>query len=148
VLVATLGYVGGCSKAESPEQRVRQMLGEVEQAAEQKNLAALRGFIADGYTDPGGNDKKKIEALFRFYFLRNQSVHLYTYVESVEISKKGQAEVVVYVAMAGTPIPETEEIERLRADFVRFELELVEQDGEWQVQRARWRRAEPTDVIR
>jgi hypothetical protein len=138
----------GCSKKETPEQRVRQLIERAEAAAEKKEIRELRSYVSERYADTEGNDKKKIEGVLRFYFLRNQSVHLYTYIESISLSAPTEAHAVVYVAMAGKAIAGPEELQRMQGDFFRFELDLAEEAKEWRVTRAAWRYAEPSDFVR
>lgn len=115
--------------------------------AEQKNVGGLRAVVSEKYADEHGQDKRAIEALLRFYFLRHQTIHLLTRVESVALPQPGRAQAVLYVAMAGTPLQEPSELSRLAADLHRFELEFVEEAGEWRLARANWRRAELTDFL-
>lgn len=137
-----------CSPArDSPEAQVRALFARAETAAEQKDLGALRPMISDQYADAEGQDKKAIEAVLRFYFLRNQSIHLFTRIQSIEFPQPSRATAVVLVAMAGQPIKTGQELERLHADLNRFEITLTREDREWKVIGAEWRRAEPGDFL-
>lgn len=137
-----------CSPAQdSPEAQVRALFARAETAAEQKDLAALRPMISDKYADSEGQDKKAIEAVLRFYFLRNQSIHLFTRTQSIEFPEPSRARAVVLVAMAAQPIKTGQELERLHADLNRFVITLAREDKEWKVTAAEWRRAEPADFL-
>ena len=139
--------LAGCSRREAPEQRVRLLFEGAELAAEQKDFSKLRGYISSRYADPEGHDRRAIENLLRLHVLRHESVHLYTRIASIELSQPGRAQAVLYVAMAGRPIKTAEELAGLRADFYRFEFTLAEEDKEWRVTGAAWRRAEATDFL-
>ncbi len=151
--IAALGVIGllplvSCSsQKDSPEAQVRALFARAESAAEQKDLAALRPMISDEYADGEGQNKKAIEAVLRFYFLRNQSIHLFTRIQSIEFPKPARARAVVLVAMAGQPIKTGQELERLHADLNRFVITLTREDREWKVISAEWRRAEPGDFF-
>ncbi|MBI3897685.1 MAG: hypothetical protein HY308_05230 [Gammaproteobacteria bacterium] len=140
--------IADCTKRESPEARVRSLLEQAEQAAEKKDLAALRGYISERYRDDDGNDRRAIEGVLRFYFLRQQTIHLYTRIDEVTLPQPGQAQVVLFVGMAGRPVASAEELARLEADLFRFDFELAEEEGEWRVLRAKWRRGEVGDFVR
>ena len=146
-VISLLPLVSCSSQKDSPEAQVRALIAHAETAAEQKDLAALRPMISDKYTDDEGQDKKAIEAVLRFYFLRNQSIHLFTRIQSIEFPEPARARAVVLVAMAGEPIKTGQELERLHADLNRFDITLAREDKEWKVTTVEWRRAEPGDFL-
>jgi hypothetical protein len=137
-----------CSSAEdTPEAQVRALLKHGETAAEKKQTGVLRKMISEKYSDSQGQDKRAIEAILRYYFLRNESIHLLMRIQSIAFPQPAQAQAVVLVAMAGQPISGAQELERLRADLHRFEITLASENKEWKVIRAEWRRAEPGDFF-
>ena len=137
-----------CSPAEnSPEAQVRMLLKRGETAAEKKETGVLRQMISEKYSDSQGQDKRAIEAILRYYFLRNESIHLLMRIQSIAFPQPAQAQAIVLVAMAGQPISGAQELERLRADLHRFEIILANENKEWKVIRAEWRRAELADFL-
>lgn len=140
-------FAGACSSGDSPEAQVRTLLQQGEAAAEKKESALLRQMVSEKYADSQGQDKKAIDAILRYYFLRNQSIHLFTRIRQVSFPQPDLAQADVMVAMAGQPISDAEELERLRADLHRFEITLARENGEWKVTRAEWRRAEFADFL-
>ena len=126
---------------------MRALLKRGEEAAEKKETGVLRQMISEKYADSQGQDKKAIEAILRYYFLRNESIHLLTRIQSIDFPQPQRAQAVVLVAMAGQPIAGAQELERLRADLHRFEITFVRENKEWKVIRAEWRRAEVGDFI-
>lgn len=126
---------------------MRALIEQAAAAAGQRNSAALRALISERYADSEGHDKRSLEGILRFYFLRNESVHLLTHIRSVALPARERAQAVVYVGMAGQPVREAGELERLRADLFRFDLEFGLEAGEWRLQRAGWRRAEFADFV-
>ncbi|HYA37291.1 MAG TPA: hypothetical protein VEI74_03345 [Candidatus Methylomirabilis sp.] len=147
-LAATSLLPVSCSSAkDTPEAQVRALIARAETAAEQKDLAALRSMISDKYADSEGQDKKAIEAVLRFYFLRNQSIHLFTRIQAITFPEPSRARAVALVAMAGRPIKGEQELERLHADLNRFVVTLARENTEWRVVTAEWRRAEAGDFL-
>jgi len=144
---ASLLLVSCSSAKDTPEAQVRALIARAETAAEQKDLAALRSMISDKYADGEGQDKKAIEAVLRFYFLRNQSIHLFTRVQAITFPEPSRARAVVLVAMAGQPIKGEQELERLHADLNNFVITLARENTEWKVITAEWRRAEAGDFL-
>ncbi|HEY8153764.1 MAG TPA: hypothetical protein VII72_06510 [Myxococcota bacterium] len=130
---------------ESPEDRVRALLASLEESAQRKDAGEMKEHVSEGYSDAHGNDKRAVAQLVAFHLLRNQSVHLLTRVQSVVIPSPGEARAEVLVAMAGTEIEGPEALIALRADLYRFDLGLVEEDGDWRVRSADWRPASVDD---
>lgn len=147
VLALVVLFIVACSRPSSPEAEVRATLARAEQAVTVKDLAALRNLVAERYRDRDGRDRRAIEQMLRVYFLRHGSIHLLTRVRSVSFPAPGQAEVVVLVAMAGTPIAPSADPTALAADLHRFELTLVREDDAWRAVHAEWRRAEPSELL-
>jgi hypothetical protein len=140
-------FAGACSSGDSPEAQVRALVAQGEAAAEKKESAVLRQMVSEKYADSQGQDKKAVDAILRYYFLRNQSIHLFTRIRQISFPQPDLAQADVMVAMAGQPITDTEQLERLRADLHRFEITLARENGEWKVTRAEWRRAEFADFL-
>lgn len=126
---------------------MRALLQRGEAAAGKKESAALRQMISEKYADSQGQDKKAVEAILRYYFLRNESIHLLTRIRQIGFPRPDVAQADVMVAMAGQPIADAGQLERLRADLHRFEITLARENDEWKVIRAEWRRAELGDFL-
>ena len=134
-----------CSEAESPEQRVRAVLAALEESAQQRDAGAMKEHISDAYSDGNGNDKRTVTQLVAFHLLRNQSVHLLTRVQSLELPTPAEAQAAVLVAMAGAPIEGPDALLAMRADLYRFDLSFREEDGDWRIRSAAWRPAAVED---
>lgn len=140
-------FVSCSSKENSPEAQIRALIEQAQSATEKKDAGALRRLVSEKYSDSQGQDKKAIEAILRYYFLRNESIHLLTRVQEISFSQSDIAHTVVVVAMAGQPIPVAEQLERVRADLHRFEITWARENRQWRVIRAEWRRAEFSDFL-
>jgi hypothetical protein len=145
--LAVLLCAGACADRDAPEDRVRAVLASLEEAAEARDAAAMKEHVSERYRDARGQDRQAVAALVTFHFLRNRSVHLLTRVGAVTIAEPGEARVEALVAMAGAPIPSPEALVRLRADLYRFDLDLREEEGDWRVVSADWRRAALQDFF-
>jgi hypothetical protein len=143
--LAVLACGGG---AASPEGQVRSLLGAAQRDAEAMDVKSLRARVSEAYADDEGQDKRAIEGLLAYHFLRNRSVHLLTRIDSVAIPEAGRAEATVFVAMAGRPIARPEQLGGISASLYRFDFDLALEDGEdWRVTRADWRRARRRDFF-
>lgn len=139
--------LSACSEKETPEAQIRRAVSEAATAAEEKNPAALRAMLSDKYSDTEGRDKKTVEGILRVYFLRNQSLHLFTRTGAVTFPETHKAQAVVYVGMAAQPVSSAQELDRLRADLYRFEMTFIKEGDEWRVAGAEWRPAELGDFV-
>jgi hypothetical protein len=138
-----------CSNEQStPEDEVRALFRVAEAAAEASDSAALRAVIADDYTDEEGRDKRAIDGVIRYYILRHESIHVLTQVKSLTFPEPLKAQAVIVVATAGAPIDGAGELERMRADLHRFDVDVVrEGKAGWKITRAIWRRALLADFL-
>ena len=138
-----------CSpKAGTPEEQILTLLQQAESAAEEKDLSLLKKMVSEGYSDEAGNDRQAVLAMVRYLFLRYDAVHLLTRAGDVRFPTATVAEVTVYAAMAGEPIPSATDLSALRGDLYRFDL-AFESDApaSWLLVRAGWRRARAKDLF-
>ncbi len=147
ISLATLLAACGGDQA-SPEQRIRDLIDAVEAHVEAGELRALDQYLHADYSDQ--RHRTKLNALGTLFALlrRHRSVHLFTLVNAVEFDAgaEGRANAVVYVAMTGVPVASMETLISLKADLYRFDIELQEADGQWQVLASRWDRVDPRSL--
>jgi hypothetical protein len=91
-------------------------------------------MLAENYADARGNDRKAIDQVLRFYFLRQDSLVLLSNIEEITISGETAAIVKLTAAMAGA----NNAASGFSADAYRFELELEHDDDDWLLVAARW----------
>lgn len=132
----------------TPEEQVRRYIAKGEATVEARKLTDIRDLIAENYSDADKRTRRDLLRLIGGYLLRHKSIHLLTRTDHLRIKNERQAEVVLYVAMAGSPISGVEQLLAMRADLHRFELELGKnKDDDWQLLSARWRRATMDDFL-
>ena len=119
---------------QGPEEALRSWVSQGEQFVAAKDRRGLVDMISPAYTDARGNSRDDIENMFRFYFLRQQSVALITRFEELNIYDDSAAELVLAVGMAGT----NDGTSGFSADAYRFEMEFERDDDEWLLTSARW----------
>jgi hypothetical protein len=143
-LLIILSACGG--DPDNPEQQIREMIGAGEEAFEARSIVNALGFIADGYQDQEGRQKKDMQRLVGGYILRNKSIHLLTRVQHVALNEDGKrADVVLYVGMAGVPVASVDQLVFTRADLYRFDLSIVLEEGAWRVANGSWHQARLED---
>lgn len=128
-------FVAGCGGVEPvPEEQLRQWVRLGTQAVEAKERRQLVGMISAAYADSRGNDRDRIEALLRLYFLRQRRIKLITSIDEVRIYADSAAQIELTVGMVGI----NDSSLGFSADAYRFVLELELNDERWQLIAARW----------
>ncbi len=133
-LVITLTSLMGCGSPVSAEQEIRDWLAAAESEAEARDRRALLDRVADGYNDGRGNDRKAIDGLLRYYFLRQRNVVLVTRIEEIELFGESAARVTLSAAMGGSVSG------GISADAQRFVLDMERRSSDWLLMNAKWGR--------
>jgi len=131
LLCACLTACGG--PAEGPEAALRSWVSQGQDFAEARDRGELVDMISPNYSDARGNSRDDIEDLFRFWFLRQQSVSLITRIDELEVYGDSAAKMMLTVGMAG----KNDGTFGFSADAYEFELEF-ELDDDWLLTSARW----------
>lgn len=139
--------LAACEEPTPPEQRVRNFIDEIETLAEEREYTELLDRIAGDYLDSRGNDKLKVAAILRGFYLRNKSVHLLVRIGDIHFPAEGHASVTLYVGMARRPITAEEEAGMPRTNLHRVDIELAEDGDSYEVVQTEWQRARAGDFI-
>ena len=134
-----------CGARDTPEEAVRRVLGELETAAEARDVGGLREHLSESYRDSRGNDRRTVLGVATAHFMQHQSVYLLTRVTELAIEGSDRARASVLVAMAGTPIDDPTALLGIRADLYRFDVALHDEDSHWRVTSAEWQPASAAD---
>ena len=130
-LASSLALVAGCSSSD-PETEIRALLAAAEQAAEARDTGFFRAVIGSAYRDSRGNDRDQTVNMLRGLFVANQKVEIVSRIDSVELQGTDAARAIVHAGMVGQRAGASM-LGGLNADLYRFELELVNDGGEWQI---------------
>ena len=147
LLLPLLLSLGGCDTADSPEQRIREMIEAGELAVESGSTTDVMALISNDYRDDKGRGRDQLLQLLGVYFYGHRSIHLLVQVQAIELTGEGRAKATVYAAMAGRPVSDVKSLLALHADLYRFDLNLKELEGAWLVTSSRWRQANPEDFL-
>lgn len=129
VLAAVL--VSGCS-TNDPEAEIRALLAAAEEAAEARDTGFFGSVLGAGYRDTRGNDRDEALRMLRGYFFANQRVEIVSYIDEVALEGEDAARAVVHVGVGGQRAGAAL-LEGVEANLYRLELELVGDDGDWQI---------------
>lgn len=134
---------------DGPEAQIRRLIAECEAAAEARDADPIQDRIAPEYDDGRGRDAQALRSYIGLQILRRQSIHLFTRIHRLELPAPGHANLLLYVAMGGTPIAGIEDLAGLETSLYRVELtlkappeEVAEGNADaWLVHSAEFRRA-------
>ena len=134
--------LAACSDRNSPEGQVRAVLDQIETAAEARDIGDVTQHLSENYRDSQGMSAQETSRYLRGFFLANQTIHLLSHVEQIEFPTPGESRVRVLVGMAGrdATAAKVTDLSNLTTDLYVFDLALREEDGEWKLTFAEWRR--------
>ena len=123
-----------CGDVPPPEEALRSWVATAETAAEDRDHGALLELVSPDYVDARGNDRESIGRMLRYWFLRQKRIALLVNIDEVEVMQDSAAQLALTVGMAAT----NSRALGFSADAYRFELDLAQRDGDWQLIGARW----------
>jgi hypothetical protein len=123
--------VAGCETSD-PEAEIRTLLAAAEGAAEARDAGFFGAIVGEGYRDSRGQDRTELLRMLRGYFIANQRIEVVSRVDEVVLEGADAARAVVHAGLLGQRSG-AELLAGVEADLYRFELELVNEGGEWRI---------------
>lgn len=147
VLFAAVLAAGCTEGAKTPEEQVRDTIARGEAAVREKDAAALKDFLSDGYRDGERRTKKEMTGLVRYYLVQHRSVHILSRIQSIEFPTPSRARVQMVSALAGRQIPAGSLLGSIDADIYAFDLVFAQEGKEvWRLTSAAWEPATLEDL--
>jgi protein-disulfide isomerase-like protein with CxxC motif len=131
--------VAGCGSSDS-EAEIRALFAAAEEAAEARDAGFFGDIVGESYRDSRGSDRAELLRTLRGYFIVNQRIDVVSRIDENVLEGRDAARAVVHAGMLGQR-SDAELLAGVNADLYRFEIELVNDDGEWQIIGANWDRA-------
>ena len=129
------------SDPEDPEDQIRAIIEKIELAAEERKRSEVLEYISEQYLDDRQYTKESVGKLLQLYFIRNQSINIFTTIQSIEIHNN-RAQVQLTAAIAAKGVDLAQEANRLKADVHRFAIIFKDESakGDWKITAAQWQR--------
>jgi len=142
VLMAVLFALPGCKSApRNHRAEVVDTVSQLEALIETRNLRELKARMVSDYRDFRGQSKAEAIRFIQFQFLKRQTIGLVTHIQHVELSAPPtQAEVKLIVGAGSTPATDFKTLSGLSAELFEVDLELTDDDGQWNLTGAAWKR--------
>lgn len=132
--IACAGALFGCARA-TPESRLRQTLGAMQQAVEARNGASLVEHVAEDFVGPEGADRTALRRTAQAAFLRHGKVGVTLGPVDVDIAPDARHATASFTAALtggnGQPLPESLNVYQVNSGW-----RMV--DGEWQLTSLEW----------
>jgi hypothetical protein len=140
--------IWGCSDGPlSADDQLRNTLREAESYIQARDLSSTLGFIHQEYRDNNGHDLPQLRAMLAGYFLRHKSIHILSKIDRIEVEEGGRAKVLLYAGLAGSAEEREASLSQWRGDLLRLNLTFLQQDDDWMLIEAEWRRATTQDFM-
>ncbi|WP_154222632.1 hypothetical protein [Marinicella rhabdoformis] len=147
IVYMTLLLVSCGGEPLSKEKQLQADLDQMELLAEEKNTSDLMDYLDDRFKHEGGWNKKDIQRMLHFRFMKHKTVHITKVVKDIDWRSDNEVHLVVVAALAGSPIGDLTQLTGARAQLMKFEVLLVRNEGRFLVRSVKWAHAYPTDFI-
>ncbi len=148
ILLLAPGLIcGACSDTQlTAEEQLRNLLQEAEKQLEARDLNSAMVYVDPAYSDSAGRDYRALKALLFGYLLRHKSIHILSKIDHIELVSDGEAVLVVFAGLVGSPQEAEMALSTWRGDLLRLQLHFFNNSqGDWLLHRAEWRRATTQD---
>ena len=133
VVAACLALLTVACGRTPPEERLRETMGELQAAIEQKDVAALDEVLAEDFVGPSGLDRNGARRLAQLMFLRHGAIGANVGPVSIDM-KPGHATAKFNVALTGSSgqlLPDTARLYDVTTGW-------REVDGQWRMTSVEW----------
>lgn len=147
IVLVGLVLVPSCRKRLSAQDQVRDVIADAVLGVRERKVKKVAAIVSSQYRDKEGHDRQAVLDLVRAQVLLRPNIYLFTRVMTVECEQPGSCSAVVIAAMASVPMQSPADLARAQADVYRFDLDFVDEDGDWRVRRAGWAQAGVKDLL-
>ena len=136
IVLFIIPLLSACLK-DTEENKVKKIVTNVKEAAEEKKINAVLEHISKSYSDPQGNDYNGIKGILAYNFFRHQKVFIY--IPDIDVAVDGLTAQVLFQAVmtersSGDMLPEA-------LGVYNFEVNLSKEHGTWMITSAKWKHA-------
>ncbi len=130
--------LSACSKGISEEDKLKNIVNEVAEAAQKKDIDGVRKHISKSYRDQEGNDYDGVRRVLLYHFIRAETVSVF--VRSVDVEIKEDTAIVTanVILVRGKDIKSISDIIPESAAGYRFEMVFKKEGRDWKVVSGTW----------
>lgn len=135
VLPMILG-AAACTKKLSEEDRVRAVIRQAIEAANEKKAGEVVEDAAPGFKGPGGHDVRDCRRLLTGYFLQRGWLKVFERQLDVRVEGANARAGLEVLVARGNPVESIEDVLPNQASRLAFELTLEKREGAWRFTQA------------
>jgi len=137
LLLITFGSCSGTPPSE--EERIREIIKEVAEKAEAKDIKAIKKHISKNYRDPRGNDYQELSGLLLYHFFRAEKLSTYLTEIEVSVEREKATAIVEAILTRGKEIKSLKDLIPEAASYYLFNLIFQKEQGKWLLVSAEWK---------
>jgi len=138
VVIFLCFFIAGCTKPISEEDKLKNIVNEVAESAQKKDIDGVRKHISKSYRDQEGNDYDGVRKILLYHFIRAETISAFVRSTDVEI-KEGTALVKANaILVRGKEIKSIKDIIPESAAGYRFEMIFKKEGKDWKVVSGAW----------
>ncbi len=140
IILFLMPLLNSCSK-DTEENKVKKVVTDVQQAAEEEKINKVLDHISKNYRDPQGNDYNAIKGVLAFNLFRHRKISVY--IPNIDVAVNGLIAQVMFEAVMtgrdtdGNILPDA-------LGTYNFEVYLSKENGTWKITSAKWERTGET----
>lgn len=139
IIVAGL-FLGSrrCERELTPEEQIRRVIMEMEQAAEERDRRAFLSHISPKYKDEHYRAFGEIQQIVTIYFLQYDAISVVIKDLDIEVQDLNADVYLSAILVAGQEIKSIKDLLPDNLDIYEFDIKMVKEENEWRVISADW----------
>ena len=146
-LSLSLVFVLGSCGEKSEEDIILDLMDEVREFVEKKDIDSLLMCFAEDYRDFEGRDKNLTKAMINQYFLDFRGIVSHVLSTHIEEVTPVDASIQTDVLISSGGAKLLRKLIKYAGDYYRIKAKLVKREGLWQLQYAEWAYISPEDLF-
>jgi hypothetical protein len=133
-----LAFFMPCCKEKTDEDLIMEMMEDVGEHAEKKDMPSIMINLADDYQDFEDRGKKETQDLINKYFESYRGIAINVLSTRIEEIRSLEASIQTEVAFSSGAAKVFRKLVRYSTENYRLKIKLIKRDGRWQIQYAEW----------
>lgn len=121
------------------EDLIRELMKDVGEQVEKKDLSGLLDFLDDDYSDFNGRNKSQTEGMAQTYFNQFRGIVLHILHTRIDEIGSQEASIQCDVALSSGAARTFRKLIRVSTDNYRFSIKLIKKEDRWLIRYAEWR---------
>ncbi len=136
-ILAPFLLMTACSQ-KTDEDRIRELMKEVGEHVENKDLKGLLDLLDDDYSDFHGRNKGQTEGMVQTYFNQFRGIVLHILHTRIDEIESQEASIQCDVALSSGAARTFRKLIRASTDNYRFRIKLTKKEDRWLIRYAEW----------